>query len=106
MAFSPDGKTLAGGEGVDGVQLWSTATGQPIGSPLPASPADAVDSVAFSPDGKTLAGGSRDGSIQLWNVSYLENVVSYLCALAGRSLTREEWARYVSSGPAYLAVCP
>src|SRR5262249_32150325 len=29
----------------------------------------------------------------------------YLCASAGRSLTRAEWARY-APGPAYRIVCP
>jgi hypothetical protein len=30
----------------------------------------------------------------------------HLCAVADRSLTRAEWARYVPPGPAYQTVCP
>jgi WD40 repeat protein len=106
VAFSPDGKTLAAGTASGQIQLWNTATRQPIGALLPGSPSGGSTSMAFSPDGKTLIEGSADGSFQLWDVSYLDNVVPYLCALAGRSLTREEWAQYVSSGPAYLPACP
>jgi WD40 repeat protein len=67
LAFSPDGKRLAG-KGADGaVHVWATASGKdlhrfelpprtPIGWPL-----------AFSPDGKTLA--VADGlAIHLWDV--------------------------------------
>ena len=106
VAFSPDGKTLAAGTTNGQIQLWNTATGQQIGTPLDTGSTGPVYSVAFSPDGKTLAAGDHDGSAQLWDVSYLENVTSYLCALAGRSLTREEWTQYVSSGHAYLQACP
>jgi hypothetical protein len=38
-----------------------------------------------------------------WDVAYLMNVVPHLCASAGRSLTRAEWARYVP-GLAYQRI--
>ena len=106
VAFSPDGRTLAAGTTNGQIQLWNTATGQQIGAPLQTGSRGPVYSVVFSPDGKTLAAGDHDGSTQLWDVSYLENVTAYLCALAGRSMTHQEWARYVSPGIGYLAVCP
>lgn len=65
LAYSPDGKKLAGGGNsiymwdVDSHQLNSILTGH----------RGYVNSVKFSPDGCTLASGSSDGTVLLWNIS-------------------------------------
>ncbi len=113
VAFSPDGKILASGNTDDTVEFWNVATHhQQIGFPLINGQAGGVSSVAFSPDGKVLASGSYDGTVRLWNVAAPSqnvakptDVVRYLCASAGRSLTRAEWATYVPRLD-YQAVCP
>jgi len=92
--------------------LWDVATHRQIGKLLKGHIAP-VTSLAFSPDGKTLGSGSLDGTLQLWNMATrgqnmakITDLVPYLCASAGRPLTRTEWARYVPQGVAYQRVCP
>jgi WD40 repeat protein len=67
VVLSPDGgvATVNG----DTVQL-RNATGQPVGSPLPAGTGtpSSVGPIAFSPDGELLATVSG-GTIQLWNAA-------------------------------------
>jgi RNA polymerase sigma factor (sigma-70 family) len=64
LAFSPDGKTLAGGGDSDGrLRLWDVATGQE----RRVFPADGtrIRSVAFTPDGRTVAAAGQ--SIRLYD---------------------------------------
>ena len=104
MTFSPDSATLATGSAHGTVQLWDVATRQPIGDPLQGQDAPVL-SVAFNPRGTLLASGSGDGSVRLRDVRYLTGVQRYLCAQAGRSLTRQEWMQYVPAGPSYRTLC-
>ncbi|GGO50484.1 hypothetical protein GCM10012287_30310 [Streptomyces daqingensis] len=78
VAYTPDGRTLAGG-GHDGtVRLWDTAarrgkasrpadSGSPLGRPLRLR-TGRISSVAFSPSGHLLAATGDGGTIRLWDV--------------------------------------
>lgn len=70
----------------------------PFGQPVATGP------VAFRPGGKILASGDVEG-VRLWDTAYLVAAIPNLCASAGRSLTRAEWALYAPPGPAYQEVC-
>lgn len=69
LVFSPDGKILAVGGGLEGkrgdVALWEISSGKLLRKLQ--GHANHVNSVAFSSDGKTIATGSHDNTIKLWN---------------------------------------
>jgi hypothetical protein len=60
--------------------------------------------VAFSPGGKTLATASNPGALQLWGIAYPNDILNAVCAIAGHSLTRQEWNTYIQS-ESFQRVC-
>jgi WD40 repeat protein len=65
VAFSPDGRRLALGDGENYVTVWDADSGEELLS-LEGHEA-VVTAVAFSPDGKRLASASQDDSVRLWD---------------------------------------
>ena len=74
-------------------------------SPLPpgGDPEGAWGNVAYTPDGHNLVSVFGDGTAATWPVS-VDAWEQHACAVAGRSFTREEWARFVGSR-SYAPVC-
>ncbi|MFC4584740.1 WD40 repeat domain-containing serine/threonine protein kinase [Sphaerisporangium corydalis] len=77
VAFSPDGKLLASGDGDltdrPKTRLWDPASGKLVATLLgpTATGGGSADAVAFSPDGRLLASGGNflGDSTRLWNVA-------------------------------------
>ena len=66
LAFAPDGKTAAVGEGAS-VHVFTVATGAEV-LQFKAHP-DGVLAVAYAPDGKTLATAGDDDHVVLWDAA-------------------------------------
>ncbi len=70
LAYSSDGKTIAGVGRNGMIHLWNIETGKK--QHTFSGHKWTVNTLAFSPDGKTLASGSSDGTILLWDVQNSE----------------------------------
>ncbi|MDI3418714.1 nSTAND1 domain-containing NTPase [Streptomyces luteolus] len=103
---SPDGKTLATTSDDRTVRLWDMETHQQLA--MLTGHTTVVHAAVFSPDGNSLATNGSDQTVRLWDTSAfndLPTLVDRVCAIAGRSLTEQEWRRYVSEGVAYRRIC-
>jgi WD40 repeat protein len=66
-AFSPDGRTLATGDGQGNVIVWDVSERRAIETLEGHN--DAITGVAFGPDGRTLYTASADSTARIWDVA-------------------------------------
>ena len=98
LAFSPDGKMLAGANWENQIFVWKTnrlhqtLTGHTEG----------ITALVFSPDSKTLASGSWDDTIRLWNpqngklqrtLSNRDDVLALAFSPDGKTLASGGWGQ-------------
>ena len=92
VAFSPDGKLLAFGDGNGAIHLMDFQSRQLIGEPLTGH-RDGVSALAFSPDGTILASGSSDANVILWDVETREPLfpplVGHVGAIGGVAFSHD-----------------
>ena len=103
LAFDDDGSRLLATGGNSTVHLYDAATWTRVGS-IPAEGSDLSTDTAFlHPDGRSLVANSHYGVVE-WTLEP-ETLADEACALAGRNLTRAEWATYFAD-EAYRRTCP
>jgi WD40 repeat protein len=101
VAISPDGRLLAFA-GIDGnATLWDLRSRSRVGDAF-RSPRGVAPAVAFEPGGRLLI--TEFGRNIEWLVD-LPTLRRFACQIAGRDLTRAEWAEVLPNRP-YRPVCP
>lgn len=103
IAFDPSGRRFATTGLHDAtVKVWFTGSLEQEGPRLAADP-KATAAAAFRPGQQGLLVVDDLGGAFTWPMS-LASWEQRACSLAGRNLTRAEWAQFVS-GPRYASVC-
>jgi len=88
--------------GTDGtVRLLDPIGRGQLGSALPGGDADSVATIG--PDGRVFVVYEDDGHGYVWDVS-LNSMENFACSVPGRTLTQDEWQRYLPDRP-YNPAC-
>ncbi|WP_066942432.1 serine/threonine-protein kinase [Microtetraspora fusca] len=103
VLFSPVGDAAATVSTDGAVQLWDAATPAKLGRSMPGTGADMVAAAAFASGGRVLRVLDENGELREIAVDP-DDLVAAVCARAGRSLTKAEWARDLP-GASYRDVC-
>ncbi|WP_141747278.1 hypothetical protein [Streptomyces agglomeratus] len=95
LAFSRDGRLLASAGDDHTIIVWDVISQNRVAEL--AGHSGRVRGLDFTSDGVLLSGG-EDGKIISWSLD-LSTARADICARAGRTLTRQEWAAYLPSVP-------
>jgi WD40 repeat protein len=114
--WAPDGRAFASAASDGRITIWDAQTLRP--SRVLAGNGIAAHAVAFAADGRTIFSAALDGPVLAWDLtgtsgvgadlppaSDVQRLASMACSVAGRDLSREEWARFLPGRP-YQHVCP
>lgn len=103
LQVSDDGRVLLAGANDQTISVYDTDSGIRLGTPLPAD-APFIMPGALRPDGMAVAVNGAQG-ILVWDLDPVHQVRE-ACVLAGRNLTRAEWASYLGSLGERRKTCP
>jgi WD40 repeat protein len=103
LQFSDDGRTLLATSLDQTVSVYDVASGTRLGDPIGV---DAPFSYPgyLRPDGHEVAVTDATG-VSVWDLDP-EHLAEAACQLAGRNLTRTEWATYLNDVGTYRRTCP
>ena len=101
VTFSPDGRLILSGGADRELRLWDSATGQPVGPPLPLD--EAITRIVISADGLQIGTLGRGGKLLLWPgpAAWPEAI----CSKLTRNMSHKEWRDWVSSEIDYACQC-
>jgi WD40 repeat protein len=99
LEFSPEGRILAISGEAD-ASLWDLATGTQVGRLSGGSRKAMLD---LSPDGRRLLMTNANGQGAVWDI-HPTSQAQRACALANRTLSREEWEEFLPGRP-YEPAC-
>jgi WD40 repeat protein/DNA-binding SARP family transcriptional activator len=103
QSFSPDGSHLVTSSTDGTVQLWDVAARERVARVTPGEPRHEVFAW-FEDGGRTIVAADERGGI--WSIpSDPDEWQRRACEIAGRNLTREEWAELLPDQP-YRKTCP
>ncbi|HEX6388419.1 MAG TPA: WD40 repeat domain-containing protein, partial [Solirubrobacteraceae bacterium] len=94
-AFSSDNRTLVTGSDDGALRLWDIESEQAVGAPLPGSTGHFA-APFFAPDDSAVIAGYDTGQAIRWDIRPA-SLMRRACRLAGRTLTRAEWAEFLPS---------
>jgi WD40 repeat protein len=93
LAYSRDGRMLAGGNRAGDMLLWNAASEYQDLGRLNIGSLGALYSLAFDPDGVHLYTGGSSGDIMRWAISP-DLWIDIICKRIGRNMTSDEWREY------------
>jgi WD40 repeat protein len=102
ITWSPTGADLVTGDSSGRVTIWDADHAAPREQLDVAHPTEAVYP-AYLPDGRIVV-PTTSGSVFVWDPS-LQHAEDFACRLAGRDLSREEWAQSFGDRP-FIPTCP
>jgi WD40 repeat protein len=105
IAFSRDGRTL-GYLDEEGIRFWDVASETALGEPLTSQ--SSTNAILFSPIDDVLVSAGENPPLVWWDgVLWSDELGAFkrqLCPIVRRSLTQEEWAKFLPGEP-YHRTC-
>ncbi|GAA3214340.1 WD40 repeat domain-containing serine/threonine protein kinase [Nonomuraea helvata] len=107
LAWSPDGRMIAAYEGGARIRLWDVTGRRMLGvvfDGLQSTETSLNGYLAFSSDSRRLYSVTADGTVRTHELGG-DRVAAAVCGRAGRTLTAQEWSRYLG-GIDPFTLCP